>query len=223
MGRGDSNVMARRDDVLATLGVVKLANTRQIARLHFSDHLSPSKRASECLAELSIRKMVEGRLVKFGLPKVWRLTKMGREILQLSFTPVPFSHNPDHWQSIIDFYCALSDVEKPLIFLPEYRERCDDSLFAPDAFYVHQGRAFFLEMQLTQLTSKNWRKKWQVYEAYYASIATRNFQTATRPVKPSIIVVSNQMPETIGKPNDVDVQVVRRDYILGTNWGQNTD
>ncbi len=199
--------MARCDDVLSLLGIVKLATTEQIARMYFSNHLSPSKRASECLTSLAKQKLVEGEIIKLGRPKIWRLTKKGRDRLGISFVSLPFlTRQTNHRLAITDYYIHLCLTEKPLFFIHEYREPMENgSIFSPDAFFVWQRKAYFLEIQLTPISSVNWRKKWQVYERFYRYIEKRTFQKAKLPVAPIVHVASKQTRETIGSPTGVEV------------------
>lgn len=197
------------DDCLSTLAAVRLASTEQIARAHFGHAGSTSKRASEVLHDLEMRKQVEGESIGFGKPKVWRLTKRARDQMGITWRPpVLVSRKTAHWLALTDCYLALAVTEAPQIWVPEYRESIEDGLmFAPDAWCVWRRKPLFFEVQLTDLTTDGWRQKWKRYECYYQRLAHRAIQPKppARPVKPVIAVVSRQQNSTIGAPKGVEI------------------
>lgn len=195
--------------VCATLAVVRIASTEQIARVHFASSCSPIKRASECLVRLSNQKVVEGEMTGFGRPKVWRLTKRAREERGLVWRPpVLVTRKTAHWLALTECYLQLCIEETPLIWHPEYREHIeDDVVFAPDVWMVWRRKPCFLEVQLSELSSQGWRLKWLAYQKYYDLLDKRRVQPEqpARPVKPIVIVKSHQQVSTIGGPAGVSV------------------
>lgn len=140
--------------------------------------------------------MVEGKMTGFAAPKVWRLSKIERDRRGLQWpAPVLATRKTAHWLALTDCYLALCAIERPLKWVPEYREEIEGGVvFAPDAWAVWRRKPFFLEVQLTPLVTKKWDHKWAVYERYYAKLAARRIQPTapSRPVKPSIVVFSSQ-------------------------------
>ncbi len=211
--------MAHRDDLIEFLSIVRIANTEQIGRLFFADRGSPDKRASEALCALAKEKLVEGEIIRMGEPKLWRLTKKAKDLKGIEQRGIPFNTiKTVHWQSITDLYIRLSNIERPLFFIPEYREVIDNKrTFSPDAWLVWRKRPFFAEVQLTAMPSTRWKDKWNSYELFYSNLNKRAFQPKppARPVKPQVLVVTRQTDVTIGSPKGVEI--VRLDTLLSVN------
>ncbi len=205
--RGDR--MAHHDDIIEFFSVVRIANTEQVGRLFFADRGSPSKRASEALSELAKEKLVEGEIIKLGEPKLWRLTKKAKDSKGIEKKAVPFhTAKINHWLAITDLYIEISKVEKPLIFIPEYREVIENKkIFSPDVWMVWRKKPYFVEVQRTPIRSKAWQEKWRIYEHVYSRLSERAFQPKppAKPVKPKILVVTKQQKETIGAPRGIEV------------------
>ncbi|MCY0892340.1 MAG: replication-relaxation family protein [Acidibacillus sp.] len=211
--------MAHRDDIIDFLSTVRIANTEQVGRLFYADRGSPSKRASEALSELAKEKLVEGEIVKLGTPKLWRLTKKAKDSMGIGQKGIPFNTaKTAHWLAIADLYIRLRKIERPLFFIPEYREVIENKrIFSPDAWLVWRKRPFFVEVQLTVMPSMRWKDKWKSYELFYLRLDKRAFQPKppARPVKPQILVVSRQRDSTIGSPRGIEI--IRLESLLPVN------
>lgn len=181
------------------------------AALYFQDSGSPTKRASAHLRLLEDQKVIEGRSRAIGLPKVWRLTKRGREQLGVTARPISFtSGKMEHWLSITSDYIELSrmgDLTKWEVE-PRYKFKVGNKemIYSPDAYFTfrYNGKryAYFLEHQYSPITSKRWAEKWAVFSQFKDSpdFIKASFQTSADKgirITPRIMVISSQLPETV--------------------------
>jgi hypothetical protein len=161
---------------------------------------------------LEDEKLIEGKSRAIGLPKVWRLTKRGREKMAVTSKPVSFTSGKiEHWLSIANDWVALSrmGVLEKWTVEPRYPFKVDkkELVYAPDAYFwfrVNGGkrRAYFLEHQDSPLTAKRWAEKWAVLSHFRDSPAYHKaaFQVSLDQgvtIKPHVIVISSQQPETV--------------------------
>lgn len=193
--------------ILSRLPVV---STDHIAR-YFADRGSPAKRASEYLCYLESQRLLESQRRAIGQPKVWRLSKKGREQQNIDRRPVSLTSNKiPHYLALADAYQALrrrTDI-KLLHWAVELREPFKlgsrSLTYCPDAFFTveRDGKrwAYLLEVQQSPLTSNRWAEKWAMATAFFDSdaVTSASFQVAKGHVlRPAIVVLTPQQPETV--------------------------
>lgn len=199
--------------ILQTLSTVRIGTTKQISR--FFTNAQPEKRASETLLDLQGEKLVEGKCIQIGLPKVWRLTKKGRDFMGCSFAPVPFnSPKIPHYIEIGNVYLDCLHLGELLHFTPECREPFilygQEKEYCPDIFMIWKGRAYCIEVQLTPISSTRWGEKWKVAETFFGEghFKRASWQKSpTKIIKPRLVVLTKQRPETVTRLSSLPVIV----------------
>ena len=194
----------RQLNILETWTRVSLATTDHIAALFFPTHGSPSKRASEHLKELEVMKLLEGYRGELSKPKVWRLAKRGRQLLlgETAKPPAPLTgFKVEHHLSITSCYVSLVQSGKCTKFVPELREKYgDNKIYAPDAFFVYDKKAYLLEVQRSPLSVERWAKKWAVASDFFDGNhhTKASFQYwAGKIIRPTIVVITSQPAENV--------------------------
>jgi hypothetical protein len=186
----------------------RIFSTDHVARW-FPNHSRPNQKALEYIKPLVKDKILESNDHQGFESKLFRLSKKGREQFGANYHPVPFGNSKvPHWLLITHTYLDMLEIERPMIFLPE--QRLNETRFNPDIFAVWLGRAFWIEVQKSPLTSKRWAMKWDRYNEYIQSGAykTENWQPKTHVVRPRIVAISKQMPETIITGSDYEIDIV---------------
>lgn len=193
--------------ILGIMSDCPVVSTEHIATLF--QNAQPGKRASEALLELEEEKLIEGKRRGMGQAKVWRLSKKGREVTGITRPPVPLTSNKvEHYLAIADTYLELQKLGMVKRWRVELREEFSignrKKLYCPDAFFILQvgGKAVpvLLEVQRSPLTSTRWGEKWAVASAFMDSpdYPKASFQfIENKIIKPRIVVVSTQQPETV--------------------------
>jgi hypothetical protein len=207
------NVIKNR--ILRVARDCRIFSTEHITRW-FKDYARPDKKAMEYIQPLIDEKLLESKERVLKKPKgfephLFRLTKKGREHMEVDYPPIPFSNSRvPHWLLIGDVYLDMCELEQPFKFLPE--QRLNGGRFNPDIFAIWLGRAMWIEVQgpKSPLTSKQWAKKWSRYNEYINQKLYRNesWQPDTKKVKPRVVVISRQMPETIQSGADFEIETV---------------
>lgn len=206
----------RAESILDLLTKVPVIDTTQAARLTCKDNDSPNKRASELLLQLENQKMIEGRRREIGKTKVWRLTKKGRDQFKITRPPVPLSSGKiDHVLAIGDAYLDLIETGKllPHRWLYELREPMGKRKYCADAFFVHDGKPYLLEVQRSPISSKRWAEKWAIASEFFDNdhLTKASFQFwKPRIVKPRIMVLSAQEPDTIRAGTRLDLLILNK-------------
>lgn len=165
------------------------------AATFFPDACSPNKRASQLLKEMEEEGLIEGKR-RLDKPKVWRLSKKGREIMKVSKKPVPFtSRKVEHHLAVCHVLLQLRKRGKVSAFEHEPRERygapTGSRMYCPDAYFIFNNRAYLLEVQLSAMSSTQWAHKWSS-----AQKALERVKWEREPTK--IVVLSKQQRETVG-------------------------
>lgn len=206
----------KKQTILTIMANCPVVSTTQIARIMVNAKY-PYKRASHALQELSSEKLIEGYWVPvMGKMKAWRLSKKGRELMEVQGNPIPFtSQKVDHYISLADIWMHLKAGGELKRWRPELRELygARGKKYSADAFAcIHlrsKNRFLFFESQLSPITSKRWAEKWKAAQEFFESpqFRTASFQDFTSVstgqasiVEPSlfkIVVVSTQQPDTI--------------------------
>lgn len=184
--------------------VLPVISTDQIARF-FKDYRSPSKRASEMLCQLEREKLIEGRSREIGKTKVWRLSKKGREELEVKRYPTALnSMGINHLLAIGNIYLELNRTGELATFETELREeyKAGGKLrkYCPDAFFAFRKKGYLLELQLSPLSATKWGEKWSVVTSFFNGGYNNKAswqQYSNKPFTPNILVVTQQPKEIV--------------------------
>lgn len=176
------------------LTLIPMVSTTQAATF-FPDANSPSKRASQILKEMESAGLIQGQR-RLDKPKVWRLTKEGRKLQDITKKPLSLAgRKVDHHLAIGDALLELRSHGRLTEFQFEPREKytapTGSRKYCPDAYFVYNGRGYLLEVQLSPMASRQWMRKWAT-----AGEAIRKVKWDIQPTK--IVVLSKQQKETIG-------------------------
>lgn len=79
----------------------------------------------------------------------------------------------DHYLSIVDFYCLINQHNKPRRFDVEPKLDVKGTI-EPDVFLIWNNTAFFVEIQKSDYSKKQWQDKMNRYEQYYQSGLWKN-------------------------------------------------
>lgn len=196
----------KKQQILMHLSILPLASGKQLEAF-FLEYQSPEKRVSDCMRELEREGLVEGKLRPIGESKVWRLTKQGRDEMDVTFHPVPFSNrNVDHYLAISSVYFSLQSSNHLHHFEVEPRfslnaEGEETKTYCPDIFLVWKKIPFFIEVQRSPLSKNSWEKKWNVAERFFSQRVPLPYGEWEITNDTQIIVVSSQTTDVIGQTN----------------------
>lgn len=158
------------------------------------------------MRELEKEGLLDGHRETFNSPKVYRLSKLGREQYDVDHYPVSLtSGRIPHYLAISELFLDLRDIGNLHTYIVELREKFISSkgkewIYSPDAFCVINNKACLFEIQLSERTSKRWKDKWEYAIEFFKNGHYRNasFQMwEGRVIKPRIVVLSNQQHETV--------------------------
>lgn len=147
--------MTSRDKaIIADLQRFRAMTREQISALHFSSCKNATKEANSVLLRLRrdghISASKERRMYTYFPSKSIKKD----------------SSKLNHFLAIADFYCEISKHDKikrfdvePKIGGKGYPE--------PDVFMIWRGTPFFIEVQMSDYSSKQWLEKLNRYEQYY--------------------------------------------------------
>ena len=147
--------LARAVDLCAA---ARLFSLPQLARHpDFSWRGSPTKRAWEALVPYRDKFDVTVRAP--GKPALWRLTNTAKKGFGLMYKNAnPLSQKADHWLAIGDLWIAMTEAGGR----PEVWNSQSDSIGYFDVYTKWQGAEFYIEVQLSRLSSHKWvRDKWE--------------------------------------------------------------
>jgi hypothetical protein len=205
--------------ILHLMANCPIVSTDNVAR-YFLDRGSPSKRASEHLNFLLSERLIDGhsRALQKGKSKVWRLSKKGREKMNVTSRAIPLNSNKvDHYVSIANLYQDLKRRGELRKWIVELREDCGKSKYCPDAFAAikteNGTRAYLFELQLSPLPSTRWAEKWTIAQTFFENpdyLKAASFQFVEgRIIKPNIIVLSSQQPETVRGETRIQITIAK--------------
>lgn len=169
--------MTSRDKaILGDLARFRAMTREQIAMLHFSQ---VKNSVNEC-------NRVMLRLVRDQFAAVSKERRM--------YTYFPIKHikkdssKLNHFLSIVDFYCDLQD--KPKKFDVEVKLGYKGAP-EPDAFMIWRNTPFFIEVQRSDYSSKQWQDKLNRYEQYFQSGEWQHldWQPKDKKVQPMVWIV----------------------------------
>lgn len=115
----------------------------------------------------------------------------------------------------IEHLLAIGDVwfeRRPPIFLVELREQFGAKKYCPDAFFVHRGRAYLLELQLYPLSTAKWAEKWAIATEYFDGGHHRKASWQLWPgkvIRPNILVLSQQGVDVIRGGSNLPIRIIR--------------
>lgn len=191
----------KQKTILETLTNVRLLDTVQVANVLYADHGSPAKRASAALHELENLRLVEGRRREIGKAKVWRLSNKGRKLMGIEQKPPALAGlKVDHHLAIADCYLKLSRAGTLKYWTHECREQFGKKVYAPDAFFVWEGKPFLLEVQRSPLSSARWGEKWAMAAEYFDGGHYRKSSWQfwkPKIIRPNLLCLSDQNPSII--------------------------
>lgn len=205
----------KKQRILFTLGLLPLVSTDLIARL-FPELKYPNKQASKLLKELEHEKLVEGYARRMGETKVWRLTRKGRQFLDVKKNRIPFNTRKlSHYLKIAEAYFDLWDTGNLTDFTMEWREdfinnEGNKRVYAPDAFFIYDKKPYFLEVQQSYLTRLKWAEKWKIAHEFYfeGNLASSNLPSlAKQGEMPQILVITDQKEPLVTGSARLDVRV----------------
>ncbi|MGO4374740.1 replication-relaxation family protein, partial [Paenibacillus sp. MCAF20] len=147
--------MIERDKaIIADLERFRCLTRDDVAELHFSGLKNPIKETN--LALLRLRK--DGRI---GVSKERRM---------YVYFPVPGikkdSSKLGHFLTIAGFYREIRRIEAPRVFEVEPKLG-GKGLPEPDAFVIWRGAPWYVEIQRSVYSEKQWTEKMNRYEKYY--------------------------------------------------------
>lgn len=170
--------MNQRDkDIISDIERFRVMSRDLIARIHFSNVKNPVTAANYVLKRLHRDKRIE------------RSTSSRQYIyfpaeshIKKDSTKIP------HYLEVCNFYAELCKVEKPRSFRVE--PRYEKGMPEPDAFFIWRGAAFYLELQRTKYSEKQFKEKLQRYDAYHLSQewSKEKWQPVDRKVFPAVWV-----------------------------------
>lgn len=149
--------MTMRDKaIVEDLQRFRCMTREQIEQLHFG---SVKNKVNECNRVLL-------RLKRDGHIEVSKERRM--------YTYFPTKHikkdssKLNHFLAIGDFYCDIVKIDKPRIFEVEIKLG-EKGYPEPDVMMIWKGTPFFVEIQRSDYSSKQWQAKMNRYEQYYQS------------------------------------------------------
>jgi len=152
-----------------------------VAELHFAGVKQPIKEANSVLL----------RLRREGLIGVSKERRM------YIYFPVPGikkdSTKLGHFLSIVDFYKQLRRIEQPRTYEVEPKLG-GKGMPEPDAFTIWKGAPWYIEIQRSVYSEKQWAEKMNRYEQYYLSgeWEKAEWQPADRKVFPYVWIIGGQ-------------------------------
>lgn len=148
-----------------------------IAQIHFSNVKNPVTAVNYVLKRLR-----RDNYIKCSTERRQYVYFPADKHIKADSTKIP------HYLDVCSFYAELCKVEKPRVFQVEPR-------FAkghpePDAFFIWRGAAFYLELQRTKYSERQFKEKLQRYDAYYLSQdwTQEKWQPADRKIFPTLWV-----------------------------------
>lgn len=138
----------KKQQILMHLAVVPISSGQQLESL-FSEYKQPEKRLSSCLRELEQEGLIEGKLQPIGESKIWRLSKNGRDVMDVSKHPVPLNNrNIAHYLALSSVYYHLAPAIQLDYFeveprFPYWEESGESKLYCPDILLVWGGTPYF--------------------------------------------------------------------------------
>lgn len=149
------------------------------------DRTQPMKRAWDCLTPY--RESFEVLPWIQGAPHVWRLTEAEKQKRGISYRRVGVSQHTEHWLTIGDVWMHLVfNGLRPTKWFTEGKQ-----IGRFDVFAEIRGRPYVMEIQLTPLSEREWKSKWNKRIEW---MKTEPWKGATwfSNAKPTMILVTTQ-------------------------------
>jgi len=213
--------MRKRDKqkqlILLALASLPIVSAAQL-ELYFQEYKQPNRRVSEVLSDLQREGLVEGKSREVGESKIWRLSKKGRELMEVDRHPMVMTlQNINHMLKIGDVYFTLENADNLQCFyaeprLPFVNDVEVERTYCPDAFFVFNQQPYFLEVQLSPMSKAGWTFKWEVAEQYVQSgaIWTSPLANWLTHSFPPILVLSSQKEATINQSSNLILHIHER-------------
>jgi len=210
--------MRKRDKqkqlILMALASLPIVSAGQL-ELYFQEYKQPNRRVSEVLNELQCEDLVEGKSREIGESKIWRLSKKGRQLMEVDRHPMMMTlQNVNHMLKIGDIFFALEKSDNLQCFYPEPRlpftnQKGVERTYCPDAFFVFNNQPYLLEVQLSPMARAGWAFKWEVAEQYVETDAiwSSQFSNWLSNSFPPILVLSSQKNSIIQQSNSLTLYV----------------
>ena len=170
--------MNQRDlDIVADIQRFRVMSRDLIAELHFKNVKNPITAAN------------------YVLKRLHRDQRISRSTERRQYIYFPFeksikkdSTKIPHFLAVCNFYTELCNIEKPKIFNVE--PKFEKGFPEPDAFFIWRGAPFYLELQRTKYSAKQFLEKVQRYDHYYLSkeFEKERWQPADKKYFPSVWV-----------------------------------
>lgn len=170
--------MNKRDlDIVADIQRFRVMSRDLIAALHFKNVKNPITAANYVL-----KRLYRDRQISRSTERRQYLYFPADKSIKKDSTKIP------HFLAVCEFYVELCKVEKPKVFNVE--PRFEKSFPEPDAFFIWRGAPFYLELQRTKYSSKQFLEKVQRYDHYYLSkeFEKESWQPADKKYFPSVWV-----------------------------------
>lgn len=171
--------MRTRDKaIISDLERFRAMTREQISTLHFNNVKHPVKETNAVLL----------RLKRDG-----HLSASAERRMYTYFPAKSIKKNSsklEHYLSIVDFYCNINKNSKPYKFDVEPK-LAEKGVPEPDVFLIWNRTAFFVEIQRSNYTQKQWQEKMNRYEQYYLSGLWKGleWQRADKPLFPIVWIV----------------------------------
>lgn len=149
--------MTTRDDaIISDLQRFRAMTRGQIERMHFGE---VENKVNEC-NRVMLRLKRDGHVA------------VSKERRMYIYFPVPHikkdSSKLNHYLAIADFYCEINNYAEPTRFDVEVKLGAKGSP-EPDIFMIWKKTLWFVEVQQSVYSAKQWQEKLNRYEKYYLS------------------------------------------------------
>ena len=170
--------MNKRDsDIISDIQRFRVMSRDLIAQIHFNNVKYPVTAANNVLKRLH-----RDQHISRSTERRQYIYFPADNTIKKDSTKIP------HFLAICNFYVELCKIEKPKIFNVE--PKFSKGFPEPDAFFIWRGAPFYLELQRTKYSTKQFLEKVQRYDHYYLSKEFENekWQPTDKKYFPSVWV-----------------------------------
>ncbi|MBF7150822.1 replication-relaxation family protein [Bacillus toyonensis] len=174
----------RDKKIIEALQLFRCMSRDQIAHIFFADVKNPITSANFVLKRLRRETYIDAYVdrqpyIYFPEPSIIKKD----------------SQKTNHYLAIVDFYIEICRYEKPSVFEVEKRYRAGQ--VQPDIFMIWQGKAYFVEIQLSRYSSVIMKEKLNRYASYLETDEwSEKYLTYNLNTRPYVWIVSKS-PYTI--------------------------
>lgn len=169
------------DYTVALCKAARVFTLEQIAKHpDLSWRTQPRKRAGEFLSPW--KKEFEVIPAEYGKPFVWRFSAKSKRIYGADYMRIhPLSKKISHWIRIGDLWQIMTrEGGRPTVFMTEPPDSCEF-----DVYTVWRKKPFLIEIQRSNLSSREWEKKWYKRKKFYEE---KQYHSAPWQVSKTVIV-----------------------------------